>query len=140
MISVTLFICENKNNLGNLPVMVIFISWWKSLCRNALVQLLVQVHGFSRSSSLILIDSDHIGKSNFSPRKLQILCSRGYQLSFLSCKTVRWPGNDLCKASFAAPRNSRAYMSWINSIFLTWVILQKCSTGKIMTISRLTWN
>ena len=70
----------------NLPVLVIFISWWKCLCRTALAQLLVQVQSLSRSSALILMDSDQFGKNNLSSRKLQKLCSGGYQLSFLLVK------------------------------------------------------
>ena len=86
MISVTLLICENKNNL---PVVIIFISWWKSLCRTAHAQLLVQVQSFSRSSALILMDSDHFVKNNLSSRKLYILCSGGYQLSLWN-STLTW--------------------------------------------------
>ena len=62
----------------NLPALVIFISWWKSFCRTALAQLLVQVQSLSRSPALILMDSNHFGKNNLSSRKLYILCSGGY--------------------------------------------------------------
>ena len=70
----------------NLPVLVIFISYWKSFCRTGLAHLLAQGQSLPRSSELILMDSDHFGKKHLRSRKLQILCSGGYQLSFLLVK------------------------------------------------------
>ena len=63
---------RNKITWKNIPVFVIFISWWKGgifwiFCTN-------------------LNGRRPLCKNNLSSRKLQILCTGGYQLSFLLVK------------------------------------------------------
>ena len=46
---------------------------------------------------------------------------------------------DFYKVFFAAFRYSRVYKSWVNSICLERVVALNCSTGKVVTLSRLSW-
>ena len=70
MNSVALLICENKNNVKKPSCLGHFYFLVESFCRTALAQLLVQGQSLSRSSELILMDSDHFGKKKLRSRKL----------------------------------------------------------------------